>query len=170
MRRSALALVLVLAASAAHATDVWEVYPFEAGGGTIAALPAADLESPEPHWSLAMTCRRGADWDMAVAGVDAAALGAAITSGAEVQFAIIADGDENNTPAYGYYPRIAFDQMFGEWGYSTPFGMQQIDDIAAARSLEVKGTGVAFPLPPTGTAEAFAEFRALCAALPQDDQ
>jgi len=168
MRRLFLAVSMIGAASAAHATDVWEVYPFAEGGGTIAALEAGEAGSPEPHWMFAMTCRPRADWDMAVAGVDAAALGAAIAGGEEVQFLVVAEGDENNTPAYGYYPRIAFDQMFAEWGYSAPFGMQQVDDLAAAKSLEVRGTGVGFALPASGTAAAFAEFRALCAALPDD--
>lgn len=166
---ASMTIAAILIAGPAAAADVWTVYDFDGGGGTLAALAAEEADSPEPHWRFAMTCRPNADWDMAVTAVDPAALSGAIAKGEEVQFSVIANGDENNVPAYGYYPNIAFDQMFGEWGYSVPFGMNQIEDLATARSLEVKGVGVAFSLPGDGLADAFAEFQTLCAALPRDD-
>ena len=169
MRAMLASVPFALLAVTADAADVWEVYPFDRGGGTIAAVAVEDARSAEPNWRMAMTCRANADWDLAVIGVDAAVLGAAIVSDAEIEFLVIADADPDNTPVHAYYPRISFDQMFGEWGYSVPFGLDQIDDFAAAKSLAVEGTGIAFSLPSEGAAEAFAEFRALCAALPRDD-
>jgi len=170
MRRLLMASVpLLFLATAADAADVWEVYPFDSGGGTIAAVAAEDANSPEPNWRFAMTCRAGADWDLAVTGVDAATLGGAITSGAEIEFLVVAGGDRDNAPIHGYFPRISFDQMVGQWGYSIPFGVHQIEDMAIGGALAVEGTGVAFGLPSTGTAEAFAEFGALCGKLPRDD-
>ena len=59
--------------------------------------------------------------------------------------------------------------MSGEWGYSIPFGMLQIDDLAAAKALAVEGTGIAFTLPSSGTARG-PKIRALCASLPRDDE
>lgn len=170
MRAILASVPLVLLAVAAEAGDVWEVYPFDQGGGTIAAVAAEDADSPEPTWRFAMTCRAGADWDLAVNGVDPAALGAAITSGSEIEFLVVDGGDRDSAPVHGYFPRISFDQMSGEWGYSIPFGMFQIDDLAMVKAPTVEGTGIAFGLPATGTAEAFAEFRALCAKLPRDDE
>lgn len=170
MRAILASVPFALLAATADAADVWEVYPFDSGGGTIAAVAAEDADSPEPNWRLAMTCRAGADWDLAVNGVDPAALGAAITGGQEIEFLVMDGGDRDNAPVHGYFPRISFDQMAGAWGYSIPFGMLQIDDLATARALAVEGTGIAFGLPSSGTAEAFAEFRALCAKLPRDDE
>jgi hypothetical protein len=170
MRAILASVPFALLAAAAEAGDVWEVYPFDQGGGTIAAVAAEDADSPEPNWRLAMTCRAGADWDLAVNGVDPAALGAAITDGREIEFLVVDGGDRDNAPVHGYFPRIAFDQMVGEWGYSIPFGMVQIDDLAKVKAPSVEGTGIAFGLPSTGTAEALAEFRALCAKLPRDDE
>jgi hypothetical protein len=170
MRAIWVSVPLVLLAATAQAADVWEVYPFDRGGGTIAAVAAEDADSPEPAWRLAMTCRADIDWDLAVNGADAAVLGGAIASGAEIEFLIVDGGDRDNAPVHAYFPRIAFDQMSGDWGYSIPFGMLQIDDLAAAKALAVEGTGIAFTLPSSGTAEAFAEFRALCASLPRDDE
>jgi hypothetical protein len=165
--RSRFALALLLATPALAADgDVWRVYPIEGGGGSLAALPADEVDSPEPYWRFAMTCIPGEPWDATVSGVDAAALGGAIASGDAVQVTVTADGDPNKTPLSGYFPEITFGQMYGEWEYSFPFDLITLDDLGAARSLAVGGTGVDFVLPSEGTAEAFASFKALCAALP----
>ena len=69
-------------------------------------------------------------------------------------------------PLSGYFPEITFGQMFGEWEYSFPFDLITLDDLGAAGSLAVTGTGVDFALPSDGTVKAFAAFKALCATLP----
>jgi hypothetical protein len=165
---AATAVLLALFRSAfAQDGDVWRVYPVEGGGGSIAALPASDVDSPEPYWRFAMTCIPGEAWDATVSGADPAILGAAIASGDAVQVSVIADGDPNKVPLSGYFPEITFGQMYGEWEYSFPFDLITLDELGAAKSLTVSGTGVAFDLPPADTAKAFAEFKALCASLPR---
>jgi len=145
--------------------DVWRVYPVEGRGGSIAALAVSEVDSPEPYWRFAMTCIDGERWRATVSGIDAAALGGAIASGAEVQVSVIANGDPGNVPLSGYFPEITFGQMFGEWEYSTHFDLITLDDLGATESLAVAGTGVDFALPSSGTQQAFAAFKALCAAL-----
>ncbi|HET7715259.1 MAG TPA: hypothetical protein VFK86_06500 [Bauldia sp.] len=161
-----LAGLTAIAPALARGEDVWRVYPVEGGGGSLAALPAEEVDSPEPYWRFVMTCIPGERWDATVSGIDAAALGRAIAGGEAVQISVIADGDPNKVPLSGYFPEIAFGQMYGEWEYSAPFDLVTLDVLGEARSLAVTGTGVDFALPSEGTAEAFAEFRALCAALP----
>lgn len=168
MLRSVLAIAFVGGAMPAFAQDgdVWRVYPVEGGGGSIAALAASEVDSPEPYWRFAMTCIPGEPWDATVSSVDAAALGAAIASGGAVQVSVIADGDPNRTPLSGYFPEISFGQMYGEWEYSFPFDLITLDELGGAGTLAVTGTGVDFALPSDGTAKAFAAFKALCEALP----
>ncbi len=146
--------------------DVWRVYPVDGGGGSIAALAASEVDSPEPYWRFAMSCIPSEPWEAVVSGIDAAALGQAIASGDAVQVSVIADGDPNRTPLSGYFPEISFGQMYGEWEYSFSFDLITLDELGAAGSLRVTGTGVDFALPSAGTAQAFAELKALCAALP----
>ena len=149
-----------------HRSGVWRVYPVEGGGGSIAALAASEVDSPEPYWQFAMTCISGEPWRATVSGTDAAALGAAIAAGEAVQVSVIADGDPNKVPLSGYFPEITFGEMFGEWEYRSPSTSITLDDLGAADSLAVTGTGVEFALPSDGTVKAFAAFKALCAALP----
>lgn len=166
-RAAATAVGLALAAPAfAQEGDVWRVYPVDGGGGSIAALAASEVDSPEPYWRFTMTCVPGKPWDATVSGIDAAALGAAITGGDAVQVAVTADGDPNKVTLSGFFPAITFGQMYGEWEYSFPFDLITVDEMGSAGSLAVSGTGVEFALPSEETAEAFAEFRGLCAALP----
>jgi hypothetical protein len=146
--------------------DVWRVYPVDGGGGSIAALAASEVDSPEPYWRFAMTCMSGERWRATVSGVDAAMLGGAIAAGTEVQVSVIADGDPNKVPLSGYFPEITFGQMYGEWEYSFHFDLITLDDLGRAGALAVTGTGVDFTLPSAGTAEGFAQFKALCEALP----
>ena len=146
--------------------DVWRVYPVEGGGGSIAALAAAEIESPEPYWRFAMTCIPGEPWNAVVSGIDPAVLGGAITAAEAIQVSVIADGDPNKVPLSGYFPEITFGQMYGEWEFSAPFDLITLDELGAAASLAVSGTGVEFALPTADTARAFAEFKALCAVLP----
>lgn len=171
MRRLGLAIALVGGTAPAFAQDgdVWRVYPIEDGGGSLAALAADEVDSPEPYWRFAMSCIPGEPWDVTVSGIDAAALGAAITGGEPVQVAVTADGDPDKVLLSGYFPEITFGEMFGEWEYSFSFDLVALDDLSAAGSLAVSGTGVAFALPSEEAGPAFAEFRALCAALPQPD-
>jgi hypothetical protein len=166
--RLRLAAVLFAVAIPALAQDeqVWRVYPVEGRGGSIAALAASEVDSPEPYWRFAMTCISGERWRATVSGVDAAALGGAIAAGGDVQVSVIANGDPNNVPLSGYFPEITFGQMYGEWEYSTHFDLITLDDLGATESLAVAGTGVGFVLPSSGTQQAFAEFKALCAELP----
>jgi hypothetical protein len=165
--RFTVALALLLASPAfAQGGDVWRVYPVEGGGGSIAALAASEVDSPEPYWRFAMTCISGEPWDATVSGVDAAALGGAIASGDAVQVTVTVDGDPSRTPLSGYFPEITFGQMYGEWEYSFPFDLITLDELGASGLLAVSGTGVDFALPSDGTGKAFAEFKALCAALP----
>jgi hypothetical protein len=167
MGRWGLALALLAVAGPANAQngDVWRVYPVEGGGGSIAALAASEVDSPEPYWRFAMNCIPGESWEAIVSGIDAAALGGAIAAGDAVQVSIIADGDPNKVPLSGYSPAISFGEMYGEWEYSFQFDLVTLDDLGAAGSLAVTGTGVDFALPSAGSAQAFAEFKALCAAL-----
>ena len=146
--------------------DVWRVYPVEGGGGSIVAIAPSEIDLPEPYWRFAMTCISGETWDATVSGIDAAALGAAIAGGEAVQVSVSADGDPNKVPLSGFFPEISFGEMYGEWEYSMTFDLVTLDDLGAAGSLAVNGTGVDFGLPSEGTAKAFAEFKALCAALP----
>jgi hypothetical protein len=168
MRGLGLASVFLSFATSAVAQegDVWRVYPVEGGGGSIAAMAASEVESPEPYWRFAMTCIAGETWDATVSGIDAKALGQAIAAGNAVQVSVIADGDPNKVVLSGYSPEINFGEMYGEWEYSVSFDLVTVDDLGAAGSLAVGGTGVDFALPAAGTAQAFAEFKALCAALP----
>lgn len=160
-------IVAMLAGPAlAEDGDIWRVYPVEGGGGSLAALAASEVDSPEPYWRFVMTCISGEPWNATVAGIDPAALGAAIAGGGEVKVAVVADGNPDKAPLSGYFPEIRFGEMFGEWEYSFPFDLVTLDDLGTAKSLAVAGTGVAFPLPAAGTAEALSEFKALCATLP----
>lgn len=158
--------VALAAPALAQADDIWRVYPLEGGGGSLAALPADEVDSPEPYWRFVMTCIPGEQWTAAVSGVEPAVLGAAIASGEAVQVSIIADGDPDKMPLSGYFPEITFGQMYGEWEYAVPFDLFTLDELEGAGSLAVSGTGVDFALPSAGTAEAFAEFKVRCAALP----
>lgn len=147
-RRLAFALALLFATPAlAEDGDVWRVYPVEGRGGSIAALAASEVDSPEPYWRFAMTCIAGERWRATLSGVDAAALGGAIAAGADVQVSVIADGDPNKVPLSGYFPEVTFGQMYGEWEYSIPFDLITLDELGAAASLAVSGTGVDFALP-----------------------
>jgi hypothetical protein len=156
----------LIAPAMAQGGDVWRVYPVEGGGGSLAALPAAEVDSPEPYWRFVMTCIPGEPWAATVSGADPAALGGAIAAGEAVQVSVVADGDPNKVPLSGYFPEITFGQMYGEWEYSAPFDLITLDELGGAASLAVTGTGVDFALPSADTAQAFAEFKALCAALP----
>ena len=168
MRRSALFLAVLLAAPvASQAADVWHVYPSDFGGGTIAVLDAGEVDSSEPFWRFAMRCFADEPWQAVVSGVDAAALGAAIAQNADITVAVIGDGDGSMELLSGYYPNIRFDHMFGEWEYTTEFDLSAIDSLAAAGTLQVKGTGVDFPLPSGGAKDLMA-FKALCEALPDE--
>jgi hypothetical protein len=160
---------VAVASAAAQNGDVWRVYPVDGGGGSIAALAASEIDSPEPYWRFAMNCIPGEPWGATVSGVDAAALGGAIAAGDAVQVSVMADGDPNKIPLSGYSPAISFGEMFGEWEYSFPFDLITLDELGAAGSLAVSGTGVDFALPSAGTNKAFAEFKALCAALPSSE-
>jgi hypothetical protein len=169
MRKTALLCLIPILAGApalAQDDDVWRVYPVEGGGGSLAALAASEVDSPEPYWRFVMTCIPGESWDAIVSGVDPAALGAAIGKGGEVTVAVIADGNPDRPPLSGYFPTIGFGQMYGEWEYAFPFDLVTLDELGAAQSLAVTGTGIDFALPSAGIAAAFAEFKALCAALP----
>lgn len=150
----------------AEGGDVWLVLPVDGGGGTIAAMAASEIESPEPYWRFAMSCIPGEQWEAIVSGVDAASLGGAIVGGSAVLVSVIADGDPDKVPLSGYSPTITFGEMYGEWEFSFPFDLITLDDLGAAASLAVRGTGVDFALPSEGTKAAFAEFKTLCAALP----
>jgi len=162
----AIAAPLILTTPAlAQDGEVWRVYPVEGGGGSIAALAASEIESPEPYWRFVMTCIPGEPWAATVSGIDPAALGNAIGAGEAVQFSVIADGDPNKVPLSGYFPEITFGQMYGEWEFSASFDLITLDELGGAASLAVSGTGVEFPLPSADTAQAFAEFKALCAVL-----
>ena len=163
---AALAGVALAAPALAQEGDIWRVYPVEGGGGSLAALAASEVESPEPYWRFAMTCMPGEPGDAVVSGIEPAVLGAAIAAGGELKVAVIADGDPDKTPLSGYFPEITFGQMFGEWEFSVPFDLITLDELGAAETLAVSGTGIDFALPSAGTADAFAEFRALCAGLP----
>lgn len=156
----------IIAPAGAQDGDVWRVYPVEGGGGSLVALPADEVESPEPYWRFAMTCIPGEPWNAIVSGIDPAVLGGAIAADEAIQVSVIADGDPNKVSLSGYFPEITFGQMYGEWEFSVPFDLITLDDLGGTASLAVSGTGVGFPLPSEGTAEAFAEFKALCAALP----
>ena len=147
--------------------DVWRVYPVEGRGGSLAALAASEVDSPEPYWRFAMTCIAGERWRATVSGVDAAALGGAIAAGADVQVSVIADGDPNKVPLSGYFPEITFGQMYGEWEYSIalrPDHARRSGRGGVARRHAAPASISRFP--PTGRREAFAAFKALCAALP----
>jgi hypothetical protein len=157
----------LIAPAFAEDGDVWRVYPAEGGGGSLAALPADEVDSPEPYWRFVMTCIPGEPWNAVVSGIDPAVLGGAIAAGETIQVSVIAGGDPNKVSLSGYFPAITFGQMYGEWEYSAPFDLITLDELGgAAGPLAVSGTGIDFALPSAGTAEAFAEFRALCAALP----
>jgi hypothetical protein len=171
MRRSGACLILLATATptVAESADVWRVYAVEGGGGSIAALAASEVDSPEPYWRFAMNCIPGESWEAIVSGIDAAALGGAIAAGDAVQVSVIADGDPDKVPLSGYSPEINFGEMYGEWEYTVSFDLITLDDLGVAGSLAVTGTGVDFALPSAGTAEAFAEFKALCAALPSSE-
>ncbi len=111
MRKTALLCLIPILAGApalAQDDDVWRVYPVEGGGGSLAALAASEVDSPEPYWRFVMTCIPGESWDAIVSGVDPAALGAAIGKGGEVTVAVIADGNPDRPPLSGYFPTIGF--------------------------------------------------------------
>jgi hypothetical protein len=171
MRLGLAVVIMALAVPAAAANDdIWRVYPVDGGGGTIAALPPGEADSPEPYWGFSMTCLPSQDWTATVSGIDAKALANAISSGESITVAVIADDNPDRTPISGYFPSISFGEMYGEWEYAFPFGLDSLDELGSAETLAVKGTGVDFGLPSKGTEEAFSKFRALCAALPAAQQ
>ena len=110
------------------------------------------------------------DWTANVSGIDARALGSAISADESITVAVIADDNPDRTPISGFFPAISFGEMYGEWEYAVPFGLDALDELGSAETLAVKGTGVDFSLPSKDTEAAFAQFRALCAALPAANQ
>ncbi|MBZ0228613.1 MAG: hypothetical protein K8F58_09220 [Bauldia sp.] len=165
MNRIAVATIaLTLAAPAAADELVWQFYPAEPGG-TLAVMDKGELESPEPYWRFALQCIPGEEWTMTVAGIDAAALGAAIAESGPAVLSLTAEGAPGGGDYSGLFPELRFGEMYGEWEYLVPIGLDTLKTLATAKSLAVTGTGIDLKLPEGGMAEGFASLVGACAAL-----
>ena len=167
MNRIAVATAALSLAGVPAAAEelVWQFYPAEAGG-SLAVMDRSELESPEPYWHLAFLCIPGEDWTMTVAGIDAAALGAAIAGSGPAVLSLKAEGAPGGGDYGGLFPELRFGEMYGEWEYTVTIGPEMLAELGAAKSLSVTGTGIDLKLPAEGMAEAFASLNAACAALP----
>lgn len=160
-----LGMLAVSVLPVAAAETIWHFYPGDPAGGSLAVIEKGEIESPEPHWEFALGCYPGTDWTMTVAGIDPAKLGAAITAGEPPMFSLVVDGEVGGRGLGSYFPSITFGQMFGEWEYQYLIDKGTIDEMSAASSLGVSGTGVEVAYPGEGFKEGIAALRDACGKL-----
>ena len=146
---------------------VWQLYRDDGPGGTLAVMDKGELESPEPYWHLAFQCIPGEDWTMIVGDIDTSALAAVINDDGPAEVSFVVDGELGGHGLGGYFPDIRFGEMFGEWEYWIPLDLDMLRQLAAAKTLAIKGTGVDHALPSEGLAETFGKFVDACTKLEQ---
>ena len=84
-----------------------------------------------------------------------------------MQVAVTADGDPGKTPLSGYFPEIAFGEMFGELEYSFPFDLITLDDLGGSGVPQGQAVPASISrFPRMGRTRLLPKFKALCAALP----
>ena len=142
--------------------NVWHLYHGDDTAATLVVIDRAELESEEPYWLLSLQCSFDEEWILTLADVDERTLGQTIADGGPVILSFVVDGTPSSMGLGSIFPELRFSEMFGEWEYLAPFDLDMVDELAAAKTLAIEGTGAQYALPSEG-ASAIGEFRTLCA-------
>ena len=163
----ALATVALTASLTAQAQEVqdniWHLYHGDDLAATLVVIDRAELESPEPYFALSFQCTPDEEWELVVANVDERTLGETIADGGPVILSFVLDGAPSSGGLGSIFPELRFSEMFGEWEFTAPFDLAMVEELAAAKSVAIEGTGAQYALPEEGLAAAVTEFRTICA-------